>query len=53
MAEQDWSNHNLIYAMAEQDWIKVERTRDLVDYAYAKYENSWKESDEVTHEMLD
>ncbi|GKA85527.1 hypothetical protein Tco_0807181 [Tanacetum coccineum] len=39
--------------MAEQDWIKVERTQDLVDYAYAKYENSWKESDEVTHEMLD
>ncbi|GJW64715.1 hypothetical protein Tco_0116599 [Tanacetum coccineum] len=39
--------------MAEQDWSKVERTQDLIDYVYAKYENSWKESDETTDEMLD
>ncbi|GJW06069.1 hypothetical protein Tco_1568492 [Tanacetum coccineum] len=37
----------------EQDWSKVERTKDLADYVYAKYGNSWKESDEVTDEMLD
>ncbi|GJU19614.1 hypothetical protein Tco_1152956 [Tanacetum coccineum] len=37
----------------EQDWSKVERTQDLVDYVYAKYGNSWKESDEATDEMLD
>ncbi|GJT51022.1 hypothetical protein Tco_0977179 [Tanacetum coccineum] len=37
----------------EQDWSKVERTQDLVDYVYAKYGNSWKESNEATDEMLD
>ncbi|GJW60392.1 hypothetical protein Tco_0109727 [Tanacetum coccineum] len=37
----------------EQDWIKVERTQDLVDYAYAKYENSWKESDEKYLSMVE
>ncbi|GJS56522.1 hypothetical protein Tco_0629884 [Tanacetum coccineum] len=37
----------------EQDWSKVERTQDLVDYVYAKYGNSWKESDEATDQMLD
>nr|GEV65395.1 peptidase C48, SUMO/sentrin/Ubl1 [Tanacetum cinerariifolium] len=36
-----------------QDWSKVERTHDLIDYVYAKYENSWKKSDEAIHEMLD
>nr|GEW63132.1 peptidase C48, SUMO/sentrin/Ubl1 [Tanacetum cinerariifolium] len=39
--------------MDEQDWSKVERTQDLIDYVYAKYGNTWKESDEATDEMLD
>ncbi|GJZ70477.1 hypothetical protein Tco_0634027 [Tanacetum coccineum] len=39
--------------MAEQDWSKVERTQDLVDYVYVKYGNTWKESDEATDEMID
>ncbi|GJX64756.1 hypothetical protein Tco_0299099 [Tanacetum coccineum] len=36
----------------EQDWSKVEKTHDFVDYVYAKYGNSWKESDEISDEML-
>ncbi|GJY23586.1 hypothetical protein Tco_0397244 [Tanacetum coccineum] len=39
--------------MAEQDWSIVEKTQDLVDYVYAKYGNSWKESDEIFDEILD
>nr|GEY01035.1 peptidase C48, SUMO/sentrin/Ubl1 [Tanacetum cinerariifolium] len=38
--------------MAEQDWSKVKKTQNMVDYVYAKYENRWKQSDEVTDEML-
>ncbi|GKB87986.1 hypothetical protein Tco_0960258 [Tanacetum coccineum] len=34
--------------MTEQDWSKVERTQDLVEYVYDKYENI-----PVTDEMLD
>ncbi|GJR62904.1 hypothetical protein Tco_1505066 [Tanacetum coccineum] len=34
--------------MAEQDWSKVERTQDLVEYVYDKYVNV-----PVTDEMLD
>ncbi|GJX72165.1 hypothetical protein Tco_0309336 [Tanacetum coccineum] len=28
------------------------RTMDLVDYVYVKYGNNWKESDEISDEML-
>nr|GEU60282.1 hypothetical protein [Tanacetum cinerariifolium] len=39
--------------MAKQDWKKVDRTQDLVDYVYAKYGNSENESEEATDQMLD
>nr|GEX23982.1 peptidase C48, SUMO/sentrin/Ubl1 [Tanacetum cinerariifolium] len=30
-----------------------DKKNGFVDYVYAKYENSWKENDEATDEMLD
>ncbi|GKA72668.1 hypothetical protein Tco_0778884 [Tanacetum coccineum] len=39
--------------MAEQNWSKVEKTKDLVDYVYVQYGNNGKESDEFSDEMLD
>nr|GEV16715.1 peptidase C48, SUMO/sentrin/Ubl1 [Tanacetum cinerariifolium] len=39
--------------MAEQDWSKVELTKDMADYLYAKYGNNWKESNEFSDKLLD
>ncbi|GJY08156.1 hypothetical protein Tco_0375210 [Tanacetum coccineum] len=39
--------------MTEQHWSKVDLTKDMIDYVYAKYGKNWKEINEVSNKLLD